>query len=357
MESTVFFAKQDNKSVIQGLYNEISILLKQARESDRADFCLEFVGAALHGMGSYPEEYDDRCRFNIMYIGETLIRLMKTFRRESSYEIQQLFSCCYRFVIEFQASGVSQISPDLLALVHKVHENENLYDLDTKMTIRYAEHQMLMEVLKRYIYHPNMPALQSLDETFKNVAQQRAEASAELDERQKRVDVLKESLDKYETAFNFVGLYDGFKHLRSTKINEGRVSFGSLLILGGLMIAPFLFKFYTSVYPVNGFVPDTGFYVGLAGFELLLAYFFRVALHNFRSVKTQLLQIDLRMTLCQFVQSYAKYAKDVKQGNPELLDRFEQIVFSGIVNGEGAILSTFDGLEQIGNIIEKFKAR
>ena len=56
-------------------------------------------------------------------------------------------------------------------------------------------------------------------------------------------------------------------------------------------------------------------------------------------------------------QSYAKYAKDVKQGSPELLDRFEQIIFSGIVNGEGAIPSTFDGLDQIGNIIEKFKAR
>lgn len=95
--------------------------------------------------------------------------------------------------------------------------------------------------------------------------------------------------------------------------------------------------------------------ITLAGLELLLLYFFRVALHNFRSIKAQLLQIELRMTLCQFVQSYAEYAKSARDGSSGLLERFEQVVFSGIVTDENSIPSTFDGFDQIANLFDKLK--
>lgn len=357
MDDSVFFADEKNKAVIQNLSNQITGLIAKANEANKADFLLRFVGVALFNMGAFPAEYDERCRFNVEYIGEQLIQLIKGFRNESGEDIQRLFSCCYRFVIEFQAGSPEQLPSELLTAVHQVHDNEEFYSLDTVMTIRYAEHQMLMQVLKRYVYHPNMSDLQGLNKSLKEAAQQKTEISSELDERQRRVEILKASLDKYETAFNFVGLYDGFKQLRLTKHSEKNLNFVSLLLLGVLMIAPFLLKFYMSFYPIKDVSLDSGFYIGLVGFELLLAYFFRVALHNFRSVKAQLLQIDLRMTLCQFVQSYVGYAKDVKQGSPELLEKFEQIVFSGIVNSEGAIPSTFDGIEQIANIIEKLKSK
>lgn len=74
-------------------------------------------------------------------------------------------------------------------------------------------------------------------------------------------------------------------------------------------------------------------------------------------MKAQLIQIDLRMTLCQFIQDYADYAKEVRKDSPLLLERFDQLVFSGIVSSEGAIPSTFDGIEQIANLIEKIKTK
>lgn len=36
-----------------------------------------------------------------------------------------------------------------------------------------------------------------------------------------------------------------------------------------------------------------------------------------RSVQSQLLQLDLRMTLCRFIQSYAEYAAELKAKHPE----------------------------------------
>lgn len=123
------------------------------------------------------------------------------------------------------------------------------------------------------------------------------------------------------------------------------------------MLAPFLMKFWVAVFPSGSLVIDTPFYVSLIGFELILAYFFRVALHGYKGVKAQLIQIDLRMTLCQFIQDYAEYAKEVRRDSPSLLDRFDQLVFSGIVNSEGAIPSTFDGMEQLANLIDKVKSK
>lgn len=92
----------------------------------------------------------------------------------------------------------------------------------------------------------------------------------------------------------------------------------------------------------------------LAG-ELLLLYFFRVVLHHFRSVKAQLLQIDLRIAICQFVESYAEYVSKIREKNANVLDRFESLIFSGLVADENGIPSTFDGTEQIANVIRSMR--
>lgn len=90
--------------------------------------------------------------------------------------------------------------------------------------------------------------------------------------------------------------------------------------------------------------------------QIILVYFFRVALFNFKSIKAQLLQIELRKTLCQFIQSYTNYAKEMKESDKTSLEKFENLVFSGLISNEENLPSTFDGLEQIGKIIQSIKS-
>ncbi|MNJ49415.1 hypothetical protein D3C77_446430 [compost metagenome] len=84
-------------------------------------------------------------------------------------------------------------------------------------------------------------------------------------------------------------------------------------------------------------------------------FFFRVALHNFRAVKAQILQLDLRVALLQFIQSYTKFAKSEKTEGGVSLEKFEQVMFSGLVSGEGDLPSTFDGLDGLAKIVEKLR--
>ena len=95
--------------------------------------------------------------------------------------------------------------------------------------------------------------------------------------------------------------------------------------------------------------------VPIISIEVILIYFFRVILLNHRSVKAQSMQIELRQTLCQFIQSYTSYSTDMKKQDAAALEKFESLIFSGVLSDPEKLPSTFDGVEQIGNLIKSVK--
>jgi len=46
-----------------------------------------------------------------------------------------------------------------------------------------------------------------------------------------------------------------------------------------------------------------------------------------KSIQSQILQIELRMTLCQFIQNYAEQSKALKEQNKEGFEKFESLIF------------------------------
>lgn len=183
----------------------------------------------------------------------------------------------------------------------------------------------------------------------------------ELNEKEKTVNSLKETLDKQETAFNFVGLYDGFNKLLKTKILESRILLGSLVTMGIVMIVPLLCTIFgwlpENILKDEETIPHLLKLVPFISLEVLLIYFFRVILQNYKSVKAQILQIELRQTLCQFIQNYADYSKDIKKDDPAVLEKFENLIFSGIISDAENLPSTFDGMDQIGKLFSTLKGK
>ncbi|HDR1868661.1 TPA: hypothetical protein SIC62_000746 [Pasteurella multocida] len=68
------------------------------------------------------------------------------------------------------------------------------------------------------------------------------------------------------------------------------------------------------------------------------------------------MQLELRKTLCQFIQSYADYAKEIKEKDRSSLEKFENLIFSSILSDSEKVPSTFDGLEQLANLIKNIKS-
>ncbi|PEH72643.1 hypothetical protein CRM76_12240 [Edwardsiella tarda] len=91
----------------------------------------------------------------------------------------------------------------------------------------------------------------------------------------------------------------------------------------------------------------------LATIELVFLYFFRLSYIDAKSIKTQVLQIDVRLSLCAFIHSYIDFRKENGGDVNELLKCFDTMIFSPIQAVEGNIPSMFDGSEAIANFLSK----
>jgi hypothetical protein len=314
-----------------------------------------FLHILFQSIESAPDKFDEYCPFNSEWAGERFVTLANNLSVDDFTDLSYAFSIGYRFLVEYQLMNPAPISENLVRLLDSTQEYE--FEQLVSSSIKYAETQMVIRCVRQYLHHPKMMNLKQLPDWIDKSERERETSEKLLNEREERVKALKEKLDTYKTAFNFVGLYEGFKNLRFQKRIESRIGLLWMFVLGGAMLTPPVFKLYTVFKGGEKIDLDISLSLTVVGFELLLAYFFRVALHGYRAVKAQLIQIDLRMALCQFIQDYADYAKGIRQESPQLLNRFDQLIFSGIVNNEGAIPSTFDGLEHLASLIDKIKPK
>ncbi|MGP5792121.1 hypothetical protein ACTXP0_03590, partial [Psychrobacter celer] len=173
------------------------------------------------------------------------------------------------------------------------------------------------------------------------------------------IEEIKKSLEEQKTEYNFVGLSNGFSKLRETKESELKTEKETYRNLMFTIIAIIFIKTIGSLIylwtndPINLiFIAIT---VATIFFLFILLYFFRISLVNIKSIKSQILQIDLRLTLCQFIHNYETdttklRSKDMK----ESFDRFESVIFAPIVATEDQMPSTFDGIEQLTGLLSSF---
>ena len=127
---------------------------------------------------------------------------------------------------------------------------------------------------------------------------------------------LKEALASYAAAFNFVGLHQGFDKLSTEKkIEVGELN--RLLIFFGLLAAtPLLAEVVVTSVALERIsewnASTLVTMVPAFSLTILLVHFFRIVLRWAEAARSQLPQIELRKTPCEFVQSCADYAKEIR---------------------------------------------
>lgn len=184
------------------------------------------------------------------------------------------------------------------------------------------------------------------------IATKQQEITDYLEGKQTTVKGFANKLDDLRSSYNFVLLNQGFEQILKQKNVSKWLLFASIVAMGIITVSPLLYKIYKNSWSEMTW-QEIAFGVGL---ELILIYFFRVILNEYNSVKTQIMQLELRVSLCQFIQSYAEYAKEIKQDDPSALEKFENVVFSNILADSRDMPSTFDSVEQIGNFIKNIKS-
>jgi len=169
---------------------------------------------------------------------------------------------------------------------------------------------------------------------------------------------VKEMLGKLEElrqSFNFVGLAKGFHRLLSTKVQDLEGIKKYLVLFGIGLVIPIILRVLLDLFPDS----SSGWtsYLPYLALEIILLYYFRILLSQYYSIKAQIIQLELRLSLCEFVESYVDFIaeKDSGKDSERKLEKFEAIIFSGLAADLKSIPSTFDGLEQLVSIVKEIK--
>lgn len=318
------------------------------------------IRLVINAMEKNPDEWNMFCQINIMWIGDQFISRLADDEELNKESLDNICSMSFRFLFELYLSTKNDLAFDFERARRFIFNNVESFESSAREQIEFAIRDMPISIFKAVANSDEIETLKNFDAVAAKAKQLKVEWDNDLIERERRVKAIEESLSKYENAFNFVGLYQGFDDLSKEKIRERDGILFWLKLLSLVIVLPIaaeLIFIYVNIDRLS--VIRDGLLVSIFPTISLVAisiYYFRVLLFNYKSVKSQLLQIDLRKTLCRFIQSYSSYASEIKSKDADVLERFERVIFSGIVTEDGNLPSTFDGVEQISKLINSVKA-
>lgn len=279
----------------------------------------------------------------------------------------------YILYMESNAPYEYRFGMDDLSVVHNKILNDNYDFIDKKNEDRLnviKDKQLDIWILGYYFYGKSFKSFEKYEELVKEsegksldiknkIDREKDKLSDFIKEKQEKVQQLAKQLEEQKKAFNFVGLSQGFEKLLNTKKSARCYTFFFLICIGAfLFVVPAAY-----IQTIMSFSVDTindpyiwKLAIPFTGAEIILLYFFRVILNHYNSLQTQIMQLELRQSLCQFIQSYADYAKEIKEKDGASLEKFENLIFSSILSSPDKVPSTFDGLEQLSNLIKNMRS-
>ncbi|MDO8282983.1 MAG: hypothetical protein Q7U10_10255 [Thermodesulfovibrionia bacterium] len=353
-----FFLRDQTQRTIKKFIGEMDMLqTADAFEEERN----RHIKLVLNSMLSTPDQWSANCTININWVGNEFISLLANANnvKDKSF-LDSIYSMCFRFLLELELSIKGNLVAEYEQARKFASTNLTNFTEHAKSHIEFALRAMPIAILKSLISHDNIGSIKDFNKTAENADRMRKEWNKELEDKATIINQLKENLDKYKDAFNFVGLYQGFDELASVKNKEKTNILRYLRLFGFLIVVPIISEILYIMYNIEIIENSQSALIVLLIPTIsligILIYYFKILLLNFSSVKSQLLQLELRKTLCRFIQNYVDYSTEIKKKDKESLVKFENIVFSGLVTNDEKLPSTFDGIEQITNLIKSLKS-
>ena len=348
--SELFFESQKGREKLRHLKRELE--LWHSRNADELKTkILAPVLSIVESMIHFPSRWDT-CEYCVSHHLTMLTQWMNSFTESSDVTLlKELFVSLHRFLVEFSVNfGVEADMHESFMFPIEFPK----YFSETQWTeIRYSYHILPMNIFRGMIFSSEAQNLISLKATISDIESRKKKWNDDVSEVQKRADELHRALQTYKHGFNFAGLYRGFDNLKESKAVEKKDASKMLSVLAVLTLTPLIANIIHLGFAGTFGLLNAVISVSCLSLFAVSMYYFRVVLHNYKSLQSQILQIDLRLTLCQFIQSYVEYAGEV--GNNELLDKFESIIFSNIVPDGSQIPAVHDGVEELAKLVAAIK--
>ncbi|MDO4777486.1 MAG: hypothetical protein Q4A06_08540 [Cardiobacteriaceae bacterium] len=351
----------DKDLLIRSLKNLQSISRQGSQESeDKIRYCYKILELII----SSEDSWKSHCPISYRIYKEELENIFKELTASSDIHYDRLVFILSIFLKEasltIERIG-EKISEDMRHLLNDLQNN--LVHIENSILFNHILYEFPTKVINYYIsdleFQKKYKSLQKESfEKFDEIIKTSEKHLNEIKEKQKIVEILKVALDKQVEGYNFVGLSKGFKNLLNDKEKRKIEVFKFLILMGTLTLSPLIYQVWSIFQDQNyKFVWENA--IPVVGLELIMIYFFRVVLSHYHSIQTQIMQLELRQSLCQFIQSYVEYAKKMRKNgddsSKDTLDKFENLIFSSILSNPDKVPGTFDGIEGLASFLKELK--
>lgn len=351
--------------------------LNQRNPSDTEFISLMYVSAwkELKGFYSTPVQFDGKTDFSREFAGDFLID-EEIYKTDYKYHLH----VSLRFIWEYYLSIYSTNTP-IGRICFDSQKIRYLDDInDTTWSVANGAYTpafswivdiMPYDIYRRFISSSDFQDAKKLTSNI-NVEREKLKTEVEniislaggsieyLDAVRQEAKDLEERLTNVKREGNFKLLAKAFSALRKNKNSEVKYAQFRMWVFVGLLISlPILSFWYFQSKLNNADLLTLVKCIPLISLEILFFYFMRLFYIEVKSLKSQLVQIDLRLNLCEFIYDYIE-TRD-KTHSDKVNDSwkaFESLIFSPIQPNEDKIPSVMDGTDALADLAGKIlKAR
>ncbi|HGM5807794.1 TPA: hypothetical protein ACKP33_004078 [Serratia marcescens] len=166
------------------------------------------------------------------------------------------------------------------------------------------------------------------------------------------ISVINNKLSEHKSHFNFALLSKAFVNMKKSKEKEKIFAYGRLWIV---LLVLFSIPLSLIIFDANSNSLNWSrvfYYIPFVTLELLLFYIMRLFYLEVGSIKAQILQIDIRLSLCEFIHDYIE-KREGSDKNSDSWGKFETLIFSPIQMNSDNIPSLLDGASSVADIVGK----
>ena len=259
-------------------------------------------------------------------------------------------------ILDLEQKGIYGIIENYLD-IGRWKVNEFKYARDK---IIYSSNHLIFKILDDKYKKSNLAKvderIQSIDQFILKVD----EWNESFELKKKAVLDLEKRLEESKQTYDFVLLVKGFNELylqKQAELDKAKSTYGFVATtMFTIPFAEFIFLIYAYFY-FNGNIPSALWLITIPFVTLILItlYLLKIALQDKRSIQSQMMQLELRMALCQFIHNYADDSEKLHKKNAAGFEKFENIIFSPLVSSDDKIPTTFDGMEQLAKLVSEFR--
>ena len=367
---TPFFSIAEN----QDLFNKITDKIAEIAKKEPNDEIMQKIHGTFHDFFKARGVYntDNYCQLNISAVGNKFIEKIQLIlnisdNNEVCKNIELIYIFLIRFIVEYEYSAPYSIDNYLYIHLNWAKENIEKFSESSQFQLNFAFGKMPLLIIQKLINEAEI-AKDDIQRDIGISIKQIKEFKEEIEKSKEEIKAFKKYLDEQKTDFNFVALSKGFEDILRTKKTTlcwlvwGLFSLGIIVLIPPLLYIFTFFgknpfgsidaKYIADILTINiNHIPYS--LITSISWVIITFDYFRIVLNEYKAIQYVILQLELRLNLYRFIKNYTEVAKDIQSNRSQSLDKFENIIFSGLVRDESKLPTTLDSVD-LNKIFESF---